>query len=167
MALLHLARRPGRGAFLLAVCSLAAIVLVHNISTLLFAICFKGHFPKIADWIGLGLILVAIAFLSKSERNRTAELKARKFAGVVRLQVSADMPEDLQRWLNTYDTDIAFQFHPVPLTTSSDQRRSLLVSQEWLILIATQQDWAGRKDRPPGSREIPTGCASPFPSPTA
>ena len=29
----------------------------------------------------------------------TAELTARKFAGVVRLQVSADMPEDLQRWL--------------------------------------------------------------------
>lgn len=29
----------------------------------------------------------------------TAELKARKFAGVVRLQVSADMPEELQLWL--------------------------------------------------------------------
>jgi len=29
----------------------------------------------------------------------TAELTARKFAGVVRLQVSADMPEDLQFWI--------------------------------------------------------------------
>ena len=29
----------------------------------------------------------------------TAELTARKFAGIVRLQVSADMPEDLQLWL--------------------------------------------------------------------
>ncbi|MCK4793179.1 MAG: polyphosphate kinase 1 [Desulfobacteraceae bacterium] len=29
----------------------------------------------------------------------TAELKARKFAGVVRLQVSADMPKKLQRWI--------------------------------------------------------------------
>jgi polyphosphate kinase len=29
----------------------------------------------------------------------TTELTARKFAGVVRLEVSADMPEDLQRWL--------------------------------------------------------------------
>ncbi len=29
----------------------------------------------------------------------TAELTARKFAGVVRLQVSAGMPQDLQRWL--------------------------------------------------------------------
>ena len=29
----------------------------------------------------------------------TAELTARKFAGVVRLQVSADMPEDLKQWL--------------------------------------------------------------------
>jgi len=29
----------------------------------------------------------------------TAELTARKFAGVVRLQVSADMPEDLQHWI--------------------------------------------------------------------
>ena len=31
----------------------------------------------------------------------TAELSARKFAGVVRLQVSADMPEELRRWLAT------------------------------------------------------------------
>jgi len=31
----------------------------------------------------------------------TAELTARKFAGVVRLQVSADMPVDLQSWLAT------------------------------------------------------------------
>jgi polyphosphate kinase len=29
----------------------------------------------------------------------TTELTARKYAGVVRLEVSADMPEDLQRWL--------------------------------------------------------------------
>jgi polyphosphate kinase len=29
----------------------------------------------------------------------TTELTARKFAGVVRLEVSADMPDDLQRWL--------------------------------------------------------------------
>lgn len=32
-------------------------------------------------------------------RQVTDELKARRFAGVVRLQVSADMPADLQRWL--------------------------------------------------------------------
>jgi polyphosphate kinase len=31
----------------------------------------------------------------------TAELTARKFAGVTRVQVSADMPEDLQRWIAT------------------------------------------------------------------
>jgi len=40
----------------------------------------------------------------------TAELKARKFAGVARLQVSADMPKKLQRWiakqLNTDPEDI-------------------------------------------------------------
>ncbi|MBW1866666.1 MAG: polyphosphate kinase 1 [Deltaproteobacteria bacterium] len=40
----------------------------------------------------------------------TAELKARKFAGVVRLQVSADMPKKLQHWiaeqLNTAPEDI-------------------------------------------------------------
>ncbi len=32
-------------------------------------------------------------------RQVTDELKARRFAGVVRLQVSSDMPADLQRWL--------------------------------------------------------------------
>lgn len=32
-------------------------------------------------------------------RQVTDELKARRFAGVVRLQVSADMPAELQRWL--------------------------------------------------------------------
>lgn len=38
----------------------------------------------------------------------TAELTARKFAGVVRLQVSADMPEDLMQWLTQQlDTDPA------------------------------------------------------------
>jgi len=38
----------------------------------------------------------------------TAELTARKFAGIVRLQVSADMPEDLVQWLTEQlDTDPA------------------------------------------------------------
>jgi len=42
-ALLHLARRPTCGAFLLAVGSLAAMVLAHNISTLLFAPVLAGY----------------------------------------------------------------------------------------------------------------------------
>lgn len=43
VALLHVARRPSRGAFRLAVCSLAAIVLAHNISTLLFTPILAGY----------------------------------------------------------------------------------------------------------------------------
>lgn len=46
-------------------------------STLLFALLpFGGKFPKMSDWISLGFIFMAVAFLTMSERRRVAELKA-------------------------------------------------------------------------------------------
>jgi hypothetical protein len=71
----------GRTATFAGLVNRLTSLIAGTISTLLFAILFHGHFPKVADWVGLGLILVAIAFLSQSERKRIAELKARREIG--------------------------------------------------------------------------------------
>jgi hypothetical protein len=71
----------GRTATFAGLVNRLTSLIAGTISTLLFAIFFRGHFPKVADWVGLGLILVAIAFLSQSERKRTVELKARREIG--------------------------------------------------------------------------------------
>jgi hypothetical protein len=44
-------------------------------ATLLFHYAFGGSFPSARDWISLGLILVAILFLTRAERKRVAELR--------------------------------------------------------------------------------------------
>lgn len=44
--------------------------------TLLFYALYGGKFPSPQDWMSLGLILVAIAFLTKSETRRSRELIA-------------------------------------------------------------------------------------------
>ena len=43
-----------------------------------FYVIFKGRFPSAADWASLALILVAVGFLSMSERRRIGELVAAK-----------------------------------------------------------------------------------------
>lgn len=45
-------------------------------ATLIFWAAFGGKFPKTADWISLGFIVVAVGFLSLAERKRAAELAA-------------------------------------------------------------------------------------------
>ncbi|MBI5209333.1 MAG: hypothetical protein HY927_05095 [Elusimicrobia bacterium] len=47
-------------------------------ATLLSYFIFGGRFPSRADWASLGLILVAVGFLSVAEKRRTAELAAAK-----------------------------------------------------------------------------------------
>lgn len=42
-------------------------------STLVFAVAFGGKLPKTQDWVSLGLILVAVAFLTRAERRRGRE----------------------------------------------------------------------------------------------
>jgi drug/metabolite transporter (DMT)-like permease len=39
-------------------------------ATLIFAVVFGGKLPKPADWVSLGFILVAVAFLARAERRR-------------------------------------------------------------------------------------------------
>jgi hypothetical protein len=43
-------------------------------ATLASFFLFGGHFPKVQDWLSLVFILIAVAFLSRSEKKRTAEL---------------------------------------------------------------------------------------------
>jgi len=45
-------------------------------STLLFAIFFNGHFPKILDWICLAFIFIAVGFMAKAEKKRTKEVNS-------------------------------------------------------------------------------------------
>jgi hypothetical protein len=47
-------------------------------ATLIFHYAFGGRFPKLQDWISLLFIVIAIAFLTRAERKRSAELLARK-----------------------------------------------------------------------------------------
>lgn len=47
-------------------------------ATLISYFIFKGRFPSPADWASLALILVAVGFLSMSERRRVQELVAAK-----------------------------------------------------------------------------------------
>ncbi|HMT12811.1 MAG TPA: hypothetical protein PKA39_14440, partial [Ignavibacteria bacterium] len=44
-------------------------------ATLLFAVFWGGEFPEADDWITLGFILIAVAFLTKAEKKRSIELK--------------------------------------------------------------------------------------------
>jgi len=45
-------------------------------STVIFAIFFKGKFPKITDWLSLLYIFIAVIYLAVAERKRIAEMKA-------------------------------------------------------------------------------------------
>ncbi|MCM2303873.1 MAG: hypothetical protein NDJ72_04175 [Elusimicrobia bacterium] len=45
-------------------------------ATLISFFLFKGRFPSPADWASLGLILVAVGFLSQAEKRRMGELVA-------------------------------------------------------------------------------------------
>jgi hypothetical protein len=45
-------------------------------ATLIGYFALGGKFPKIEDWISLGFILVAVAFLTRAERKRASELAA-------------------------------------------------------------------------------------------
>ncbi|MBU1537620.1 hypothetical protein KKF84_20060, partial [Myxococcota bacterium] len=43
-------------------------------ATLLFALLFGGKYPALSDWVSLGLIFVAVGFMTRAERKRSAEL---------------------------------------------------------------------------------------------
>jgi membrane-associated phospholipid phosphatase len=44
-------------------------------ATLLFAVFFQGNYPMLEDWLSLVFIFIAVAFMSRAETKRAAELK--------------------------------------------------------------------------------------------
>jgi drug/metabolite transporter (DMT)-like permease len=45
-------------------------------ATLLGHWLFKSRFPSLQNWVSLGFVLVAVAFLTRAERRRAQELRA-------------------------------------------------------------------------------------------
>jgi hypothetical protein len=66
----------GRTATFAGLVNRLTSLIAGTTATLLFHYAFGGSFPKLRDWISLGLILVAIVFLTRAERRRVAELQA-------------------------------------------------------------------------------------------
>ncbi len=65
----------GRTATFAGLVNRLTSLIAGTAATLLFAIMFGGKYPGTEDWITLGFILIAVAFLTKAEKKRAAELK--------------------------------------------------------------------------------------------
>jgi hypothetical protein len=68
----------GRTATFAGLVNRLTSLIAGTAATLIVHFAFGGSFPALRDWVSLGLILVAIAFLTVAERRRVAELRARK-----------------------------------------------------------------------------------------
>ena len=64
----------GRTATFAGLVNRLTSLIAGTAATLLFAVMFSGKYPHYFDWINLGLILVAVAFMTKAERRRAQEL---------------------------------------------------------------------------------------------
>lgn len=64
----------GRTATFAGLVNRLTSLIAGTAATLIFAVAFGGKYPKSEDWITLGFILVAVAFLTKAEKKRTKEL---------------------------------------------------------------------------------------------
>ncbi len=68
----------GRTATFAGLVNRLTSLIAGTASTLAFFYLFGGKFPKTSDWVSLGFILIAVAFLSFAEKKRIVELKAQK-----------------------------------------------------------------------------------------
>lgn len=66
----------GRTATFAGLVNRLTSLIAGTASTLAFYFLFGGKFPKTSDWVSLGFILVAVAFLSVAEKKRMEELKS-------------------------------------------------------------------------------------------
>lgn len=66
----------GRTATFAGLVNRLTSLIAGTVATLLFCAFFGGKLPSQADWISLGLIFVAVGFLSMAERRRTQEMAA-------------------------------------------------------------------------------------------
>ncbi|HQO93079.1 MAG TPA: hypothetical protein PLX56_12200, partial [bacterium] len=53
-------------------------LIAGTVSTLIIAVFFAGKMPDMVDWISLGFIFLAIAFMSKAEKKRKCEIGIQK-----------------------------------------------------------------------------------------
>ena len=65
----------GRTATFAGLVNRLTSLIAGTAATLLFAVFWGGKFPEADDWITLGFILIAVAFLTKAEKKRSIELK--------------------------------------------------------------------------------------------
>ncbi|MDI6739359.1 MAG: hypothetical protein QME74_03235 [Candidatus Edwardsbacteria bacterium] len=65
----------GRTATFAGLSNRLTSLIAGTVATLLFALFFKGRYPKMEDWMSLVFIFVAVAFMTRAEIKRSAELK--------------------------------------------------------------------------------------------
>ncbi|MEO6694923.1 MAG: hypothetical protein ABIY50_00650 [Ignavibacteria bacterium] len=68
----------GRTATFAGLVNRLTSLIAGTAATLIFYFAFGGKFPSTEDWISLIFILIAVAFITKAEKKRIAELKALK-----------------------------------------------------------------------------------------
>lgn len=68
----------GRTATFAGLVNRLTSLIAGTTATLIFYFAFGGKFPSTEDWISLIFILIAVGFITKAEKKRTAELKALK-----------------------------------------------------------------------------------------
>jgi len=68
----------GRTATFAGLVNRLTSLIAGTTATLVFAVFFGGRFPGTEDWVTLGFILVAVAFLTKAEKKRALELQSEK-----------------------------------------------------------------------------------------
>lgn len=66
----------GRTATFAGLVNRLTSLMAGTTATILFALVYGGRYPKLADWVSLGFILVAVGFLTMAERRRAQELSA-------------------------------------------------------------------------------------------
>ncbi len=65
----------GRTATFAGLVNRLTSLIAGTAATLIFALVFGGKYPGSDDWITLGFIFIAVAFLTRAEKKRAAELK--------------------------------------------------------------------------------------------
>lgn len=66
----------GRSATFAGLVNRLTSLVAGTAATLVSALLFGGKWPGLADWASLGIILIAVSFLARSERRRARELTA-------------------------------------------------------------------------------------------
>ncbi len=68
----------GRTATFAGLVNRITSLVAGTVATLIFAWAFGGKYPHVMDWVGLGLIFVAVGFMTRAEKKRALELAREK-----------------------------------------------------------------------------------------